>query len=419
MSVAQDMHVSIEIDDAAHETEQSSLRAATLLRWLGVGVFCTGAVLFLLQGLDLANDMVRNWSYLGLMIVVGLIGIALHRFMHDAKSARLLLGIGVTLVPVQFAQLGGLIYEVVNNEGGALAIPVLITGTAMSVIVAWLVSFAGFRVLARDQALLLTQGLMVTCALLLLPVRTGMPVLAMLGALAVLTLGIDALIRRTKQIRTLEAVSGRLLLTLPLGIAMVRYGFYIDSSHGFAVFGCMVSLVWMFVSRLYLPTGRIRECLIGLAIVFGGASSIGVLAEYMVDHLAVFFAGGLIFAASAMSSFQSWYRGIGLFLMSVSLLGPVLDGGVAGQLFGLAVGLVMLGIGYLRRWREPVLSGVLVSLVTLAVMATHAIEHVNFGSWMGLAFAGIGLVILASVAERHGRNLVVRSRGAWQHFKAW
>ena len=61
----------------------------------------------------------------------------------------------------------------------------------------------------------------------------------------------------------------------------------------------MISLTTLLVARLYLPFGKVREGLIGLAIVLGAVSSIGVFSEYVSDHLAVFFSGGLVFAKDA------------------------------------------------------------------------------------------------------------------------
>ena len=56
------------------EMTEKTNSLAGMLRWLGVGTFALGAVLFLLQGLDTTNEIFRNWSYLLLMLVVGGVG---------------------------------------------------------------------------------------------------------------------------------------------------------------------------------------------------------------------------------------------------------------------------------------------------------------------------------------------------------
>src|SRR5690606_8809204 len=140
-------------------------RLANVLRWLGTGAVASSGVVFLLQGLDGMDAAVRHWSYLALMGLLAACGVGTRALLGDARSARLLLGLAVMLVPIQFAQLGGMLHTLVTGEVTALvALFGLHTSSAWTVaavaaataLAAPAATFAGFAVLVRPAARTLT-----------------------------------------------------------------------------------------------------------------------------------------------------------------------------------------------------------------------------------------------------------------------
>ena len=102
-------------DNVVVEDDSKKFDLANALRWLGCGGIVLSAVIFLLQGFDDVGDVLRNWAYLILMVALGGIGIALKYTLQDGKSARLLLGLAAAVIPIQFAQLGGMIHTLVTG----------------------------------------------------------------------------------------------------------------------------------------------------------------------------------------------------------------------------------------------------------------------------------------------------------------
>ena len=203
------------------EREDSSFNLATLLRWLGCGGIVLSAVIFLLQGFDDVGDVLRNWAYLMLMVALGGIGVALKYVLQDGKSARLLLGLAAAVIPIQFAQLGGMVHSLISGAGDSAFLESLITVGGLSwgsVGIAGLVTLAltftvgmfCFRVLARPYAVVLTVANTLMCSVLLFPAREGVIALAVFAGLFVATLAFDRWLSKSKPVlRTREGVAAR------------------------------------------------------------------------------------------------------------------------------------------------------------------------------------------------------------------
>ena len=399
-------------------TDDSALAPANLLRWLGVTVFAAGAVAFLLQGLDSANELLRNWAYLILMAAVGFAGIGVQRLLNDAKSARVLLSLGVTLVSVQMAQLAGLIHDYTNGVEGVSLIA-LILGASATLLTAVPVSQMGFRVLARPQAGFLAWALLGLGMLLLLPWREGLVALTVLMTLVVGTIWVDYKIRHAGLLRTLEGTTARLLLILPALIGVARYGFYLQNSADHALFGLVVAGFLMIITQVYVRAGWVKEILFAIATCVGSVAFIAWSDGYLSVLPMLMMLSAAFMGVSLLSQFGWAYRAMSALIVFLAVQDLVFSGDTGQQVLVLTIGAGLMALGYLRRWRIPVVTGLLITGQVVFLLSEQVLVLVNISSWISLALGGVFLVILASVLERYGSNLLRRTAGVWHAFKAW
>ena len=411
-------------------TEVSGSRLAKLLRWAGIGIFGLSAVVYLLQGFDSVDGLLRNWTYLLMMVTVGLLGVGVHRWLQDDKSARVLLGLGVALIPVQFAQFAGRLHDWVGtgtsallSGAGAMDTRMLLLGGLCSLALAVPVAFAGFRVMARSQAKFLSIALLSLAGLLLLPWREGYIALFILLGLIGGSVIVD---RRFTQAgvesRTVEGRSVRLMLMIPALIAVTRFAFYIDTLAGVSALGSLVGISLIAASRIYCRQGTGRELLFGLGVATIGLAVVPwALIEfdghYFTQLILALASVALIWIAELSSNARS-YRFMGslmLFLCTTHLLFESELPSVMVMLLGVAI---TLG-GYAVKRREPIFAGVGLVLLTAGVMSLDALVHIDVTSWLGLAGMGIMLVLIAAVLERHGRGLMHRTSEGWNTLKSW
>jgi hypothetical protein len=419
----------------AHEAPADSSRLATLLRWLGAGALGLSAIVFLLQGLEQVDLAIRNWSYLALMAVLGALGVGVRYLFDDARSARLLLGLAVAVIPIQFAQLGGILHSLATGEvavlgslldAGALSGGLAALVAAASLALFYPVAYAGFAVLARPEARRLSGCLLVPVLLLLLPWRDSVPgfaVVAALGALALLT---DRhLVKLHARYRTLEGRAVRAILAVPFVIGAVRLGFHVDALAGFCGMLGLGGLTLMAIAQLALPARGLKALgyFLGTVLVsgawllfscleltnaagaFDGFVVLGPISAFLI--IASRFGGG------------RFYRGAGAAAAAIVAADLLTTGGSALALASLLLGVLLLAVGVLGRYREPVLLGAAVSVASVVMLAVEALAFVNVGNWVLLAVAGMTLVIGASLVERFGRRALSGVRRGVMEVAEW
>lgn len=413
---------------------ESPSRLAGLLRWLGTGALALAAVVFLLQGLEDLDTMIRTYAYLLLIGALTACGIGTRTLFEDARSTRLLLGLAVALVPIQFAQLGGMLHSLASGEASGLGelfgFHALSAGTVgvvagATVLLTPLAAFTGFAVLVRPAARLLTFVFVLQNLLLLLPWRDslgGFAVLACLGAVAPL---LDhALQGMQRRFATPEGRAVRAMLLVPLAIATVRLGFHIEAVTGLCALLAFWSAALIYIGRHHVESPSARELLYLPGALLAQLAWLGwVLLALMPDRfigaVALVPAAAIFLAVARLSTFATVYRLFATTCLAAAALTLVLPGETAGALLGLGLGLATLLYGYWRRDRSLVMAGPVITLMALAVLVLEAVVHVEVNSWVTLSAAGVLLVVGASAVERFGTTLVVRARHGWEEIRHW
>lgn len=138
--------------------------------------------LFLLEGVEVANDLYRFLTMLGLTTALTAAGLIMSSVLKEQRGSRIFISLGLLSIPVNFTVFGALLYSIIPADsisinypafahwqvGNASELPLaLIAGVLVLLPVAWL----GFTVLARSERVWLSSALILGSAFLMIPVR--------------------------------------------------------------------------------------------------------------------------------------------------------------------------------------------------------------------------------------------------------
>ena len=418
----------------------SNARFATFLRWFGAGAVGISGLLYLLQGLENIDGALRNWIYIGLMAILVGGGLVSRLTLKDAKGARLFFALAAAVVPVQFAQLGGMIHELVAVDSVGLwpdSVVVTTTTTALVGAVTALllvpVAYSGFSVLARGEARRLTLAFSALNGLLLIPARDSLLGIAVLGVLAAAALILERRYFAAKEsppvFRTAEGGAVRAMFLLPLSIAATRFGLHVEALWGYCALGALFGTTLVFSGTWTRNRGLVEIA------TFTGISAIAlswwIFAQDVIwtadrtiayPYMAAFapIALFLFIGAERSPTYARYYRGAASVLLTVlSLQVLVTDHAVANGVLMVLAGVPLATWGLIRKHREPLLGGAVIATAGFCAAIAASVEHTTVNSWVLFAGLGVALVLVSSVVERYGKRAWRSTLDAWADVRGW
>lgn len=418
----------------------SNTRLASLLRWFGAGAVGISGLLYLLQGIESIDDVLRNWVYLGLMAVLVGGGLVSRLTLNDAKGARLFFALATAVIPVQFAQLAGMIHELVTVEeairwfdfSGVTFANTALVGAVTALLMVPVV-YAGFSVLARAEARRLTLAFSALNGLLLVPGRdslVGMAVLVVLGVVAlVLERRYFAAKNSAPAFRTVEGCGIRAIFLLPLAIAATRFGLHAEALWGYCALTALFGTA-LVNSGTWIRNRSIVEVasLVGTLVV---AASWGLFAQdvfWAADqtiaypNLVVYapIALFLFFGAEKSASFARFYRGAAsLILILLSLQVLVVDHTLVQSVLVMLAGAPLAAWGLFRKHREALLGGIAITTAGFCAVIAAAVGDLTVNVWILFAGLGVALVLVSSMIERYGQRALRSTLDVWADVREW
>lgn len=397
---------------------------AQWLRGLGVLAVATSAIVFLLQGFNNIDLEFRNWVYLALMAVMGSCGIASQKFLQDAKGSRLFFSLAVLLVPVQFSQLAGLVHDIASIEGAVVSN--LLWLVAATGLIAVPLAYAGMAILARNDKRLLTGALLMMCSVLLIPERNTLLGFATLAGLSAGVMWLELkLFRLSSVYSSLEGVGVRLLLAVPLVIASVRMSMHIDGLAGAAA---MCGILGVFLSRLQIG----KEWLQSVAAILGvvgwwlyASETMPVILDSEFGFCCLMLPSSIwLLDMARLSKHNAVRYRIAACLLWATAAGSLLvvaqvGSGINFTLAALLLGVLALVWGVFGNLRQPTLTGIVISTLSLILLVAQSLNSLEVNSWIGLGVVGITLVFSASLVEKFGRPLLTGGQKAWVSISSW
>lgn len=439
---------------SAKQALTSFASVSEFLRLLGcIGVLLSMS-LFLLQGWAETNDFQRFCMMVAQTVLLSFAGFSMYKWLRETKSARLFFGLSLVSVTVNFTTLGALIYSVFAWDNLSVNYPqfahwvasdvgsVLLSMVLAAVILAPL-AWLAFSILVRPAAKMMTLAYIAMNLLLLLPIReTGITVVLAIVAAAALvkylsshlragdlteSLNRDSLNTGVRDLpvfswRTREAKFAQLTLFLPLTIMLVR-GFMHYDVDTFSIIAIAASIYVFAVYSANVVAQRFASVFYSLALgaALVMATQLAFVSGWATGYLQLpLFA--LVFCAAIVDVFR---RTQSKTLQRVlSYLGPlfaVMSVGVNDLwhnydmtfVIAFATGSLVLMWGYAIKGYFATAAGALLMLVLLFAESADVLLLVMTSGWLGLAIAGVLVIILASLIDRYGA--IIRLKWAQRH----
>ncbi len=415
----------------------SKLNVGNLFRYLGSLSIALSGIVYLFQGFDSVDIQIRNWMYLILMGALAAGGVGARFMLHDAKGGRLFFVIAAAIIPIQFAQLGGMLFSLYEGSNNALSTLFYFGDTSIfstgiygfiTLLLAIPISAFSFSILVRSKARIAALLFIVSNTILLLPFREGILGFLLIALLAIAHLYTEKnLSKNNIYFKTTEGKLARLISIIPFGISFFRIVFHIDSSQGYTILSGLAgliiiafSIIWFERSTkrdFYLLTGTITSVISW--ITFIALSNLPTFTQYGIAT--AFYSSALFITAINLLSSKNIkiYRILILICTGLSVGNLLLIGGGINTLLALTMSLSLVAWGvYQKRKHTLIEGGILSGLCTLYILF-ESIQSIEVNVWISLAIAGFILLVLSSFYERFGKSFVKAASHYWNESEQW
>ncbi|MBN2341263.1 MAG: hypothetical protein JXR45_07225 [Deltaproteobacteria bacterium] len=424
----------------------TTIDTLSIIRILGALLLIASASTFLVQQVADANDLIRYGALIGHTLLLGAAGIFCALKLSEGRSARTFFAIVLASVPVHFSVLGGLLYSQFQWDSAVQSWqPSIWTApsataalTALGVGVAVLLPLTLFSMmsLARKHARTLTGSFLLMNSLLLLPVRFPNAAIWVVFSGWTLVVLLERFV--FSKPTTLKTVEGRILraiMAVPVALVLGRTVYFYSGSLWFYSLLGTGTLIFFFVLARQLPAGAkwVQTALAPLVVV--GAmvwlgSSLDVLsamAGYGTENVTLRVSGFwllvsgtiVLLGAGYQGRKQSYYR-VGLLVAMVSgLIHMVAMPSLLPT--AIAIFVPVAGIWPAVHYQQKITFAASVSALLLAV-GFHIRDMIQLSSvshWGVLLFAGVLLIVGASVVDRKRDKILLRVRTLKLAFESW
>lgn len=420
-------------------------RTARFLRIIGALAIGGSGLLYMLQGLNTTNTDLRNWVYLALMIALGMGGIFSQRFMQDSKGARLFFALATLLIPVQFSQLGGMTLSYFSDAASisqwfSVSAPefntLLLIG-GLSIAIATGLSLAGFSILARSASVPLTVTFVLMNLLLLLPFRTSFATVPVVFGLITIAAMLEIrTFRRHVIFQTLEGIAVRVLILLPLSIAICRTAFHFSDTLGIsAIMGiggfilhyladCNGGSTTRRYTREFLHLLAFAFLIIAMPVfcheLFSLLQKSHTLDKQWLSIAYTLPALTCSLYFSARTRVLSMFYQLGACAVLCIAIAWVLDSRYYTAEFILwCATMATLTHGFIRQQKITFVCSALAAVCLGTHLIYTAVKDISVNLWLALAISGLVLMVLSSICEKHGRKWLHNSREYWRQFNEW
>ncbi len=389
----------------------SSLELTQVLRWCGGILLGTAGIAFMFQGVYSFSPMTRHWMMLATCVLLALLGAVTGSLMKEIKGARTFFGFATASFPVLASQMGAMVFSLFGHPPEGMpqplvfSLPNLWTVSAIvaaTLVITTIISYFGFRILARHKA-----GLMI-------------------AGVAAVHYWIDAaVLSKEFRIDNFEGRICRALLTAPLLVMIGRNLFY-PVSAGYAamvlgMIGVYLSFRWgrkvsgnvarpliQFSGMGTLVTAWFVFILPSLAQIHFGegmALYLVLLPTALVVGLHALTVGAPLAKTFCISAVMIAVAGV--------LAAHLIDASPVVSLVGIVVSLTVIALGVLTGGKLISFAGCVAALTSMGNVALKAITCNASYTWVMFAAVGILVLLSASLAERGRGGFQQRVLALW------
>jgi len=407
---------------------------SSIIRVAGVAAMVASMCLFLFDGMGVVNDIQRFFTMLMLTGVLSAGGFALAFILKEHRGARSFFGLALLSVPVNFTVLGALFYSVIQLDQVTTAYPTMahwevldVASLGTAVLFAALalipVTILGVSILAREGRAWLGLALLASSSLLLLPIRDTTwiaPVVAL--AIVVLITVVKRFGENTISLKTLSGRFVQTLLFLPPAIMLFRsFWLYEITALSSMVIGVTIYATVRYASQRISPEGIIVNALHIISAFV--ALVTGVMALFVFEPISVplFLAipfslvfGGLMLELESRVRKPEFANVLGIGASVLVACATVLQQqvyDVPGMFYaGLVVPVIMIVVAAIQQHKGKMIIGAVALLAVFLLHASGIFTFFTQTGWLGFATLGGIAILVASLLERFGPMLSMKSR---------
>lgn len=397
-----------------------------VLRMGGALAVAIAMGIFLLEGVEVVNDLYRFLTMLGLTAALTAAGFMMSMVLKEQRGSRVFISLGLLSVPVNFTVFGALIYSVMPLDAMSISYPefalwqaatatditmALICGVAVIAPLVWL----GYSVLARSARVWLSVTLLLSSAVLIIPVRQELWA-------ALLALGSTAFIwwqcqSNAKNALVLKTAEGRfaiaLLFVAPI-VVIVRSLFLYEVG---GVLVLTLSAGFYFYMRQLMVSRSERSVystvltmLAGTASLIASVSASDMLGHYMASEWSMIFSAALLLLLAldikTVSAGKGAANKVAVALLSVAACTLVFVSLLSSSSIITVASVVVLVAaavyGYLYKYNIVMAIAGVGTCVVAAMNAQEMWSTVAQTGWWGIAAAGASAIVAGSLLDRAG-----------------
>ncbi len=412
-------------------SNQNTFSITSLLRLAGAIALLAAAGSFLLQQWDAMTHLAKYYSFLVSTLVLAGTGFFCGLKLNDDKSARTLLLVIAAIIPVHFAQLGGMLYSVFGKLP-YLSCPdiflwrapspfLAIVTTAIGLGTLSVISFITYYTLIRSVASRYMAIYLGMCSLLLIPIRNSEVIgLAALAMLFISFIGDLKWLKKDTAMQTLEGHLCRAMLFTPFVVLTGRnLLLYSTSELFFASLFAGIALVFHSFIPQYLKGAKERSISVVFSILpaFMASALFGeefckllhVSTEYKITFMLLPFTAVLAFyGKTSENEGKTYYSLAGYYSTIVSLYQLYVFPDIYSALLCIVIGLGTAATAYALAHRDLFYLGCAAFLGGIVFHLRFALQVYEYSPTLSLGLLGLGTIVLAAYLEQNGRHLKLK-----------
>jgi hypothetical protein len=398
------------------------------MRVIGSVILIAAAIASLVQRWSEMSHILRYFSFLGFTGTLTLCGFFSATYLREAKGARTFLALAATMVTVNFAQLGGLLYSpFISNY---INIPEVfrwtetdplhyLPTTAIALCLLTPITILSMRVLARSRYKMLSIIYLALNGLLLIPSRESSFIGIFFFIGIATAIAVDEIYAKETAAKTTEGLIVRTLLFIPPILLIGRNILLYEATQ--SLFG-LASLTFGYIFFTIAPkniANYYHTLCHAIAYLFG------IIGWYLVSdaiHSQLALPAGLsiplfvlpvaisLFLISVIVKPNSHLeQGLASLLMITSaIIEAIVYSGIESSLYCIIVGLLAAILGYSTKKYSAYASGLMCLALGLFVQVKHSITFYSISPWITLAILGIIIVLAASYIEKYYSSIASR-----------
>ncbi|MCP4911599.1 MAG: hypothetical protein GY909_00660 [Oligoflexia bacterium] len=382
---------------------------AKKIRLTGAVAIIISAIQFLISGKYDLNSLTTYLLFLGISLVMNLLGLFCYKYWKEYKTTRTFLSLSLAMVPVHMAQLGAFVLNRFNKpldtvmEVFNLALPegtnlYFITFLSMLITIPTVVT--GFKVLFRERAKTLSCFFLFSALTFLIPSRN---VYVSTVVFSGLLTGALYLAKKLNGHRTFENNLAKTMIFLP-GLILLGRTFLYPLEASFYMILCFVLTLALYFTPKDMfekvETSSLVQGLYVFPLFMGAIFAKDIFKVPVYSIFIVFTLIQYVLSYSLHTSGRS-QRILSSFSTVIMMITIIAECSLVFELFALIIPIFMTVKAFQLKEKQSLQISFCSTLVFGGYILAGSFRLPNLDNWLALSIIGLVLIFLAGFLEKN------------------